>query len=411
MKRQQKSRRPAQGRRISNGAKPPVRQQYLRANEKSAALDGGVLTAAAVLISLGIVMSYSATAPLALDTNLPPLFLDHLAGLAIGLFAAVIAMSVPLRIWQKLALPLWGIGVLLLICTLLFGIEVNGAKRWLAVPGIGFRFQPVEIAKCATILAVALLSTPRDGREQMSNRRALGTLGLAMIPVLLLVAQPDLGNAVLLAVLSGMIVFVGGAPWRLLGWGAAFGAGGVALFIARNEYAWRRISGFIDPWGDAQNSGFQLVQSFVAFSHGGLFGAGLGKGWQKLHYLPEVHTDFVLALVAEEMGLLGVLLVLGAFAALLVAGTRVARKANSRFALLLAFGITALLTLPSLINAGVVMGVLPTKGLTLPFLSYGRTSLVMCCGAVGLLLGIARREATAPSQVISGASSRGLVWD
>ena len=229
--------------------------------------------------------------------------------------------------------------------------------------------------------------------------------------MLLLVAQPDLGNAVLLAVLSGMIVFVGGAPWRLLGWGAAFGAGGVALFIARNEYAWRRISGFIDPWGDAQNSGFQLVQSFVAFSHGGLFGAGLGKGWQKLHYLPEVHTDFVLALVAEEMGLLGVLLVLGAFAALLVAGTRVARKANSRFALLLAFGITALLTLPSLINAGVVMGVLPTKGLTLPFLSYGRTSLVMCCGAVGLLLGIARREATPPSQVISGASSRGLVWD
>ena len=160
MKRQKQSRRPAQGRRISNGAKPPVRQQYLRANEKSAALDGGVLTAAAVLISLGIVMSYSATAPLALDTNLPPLLLDHLAGLAIGLFAAVIAMSVPLRIWQKLALPLWGIGVLLLVCTLLFGIEVNGAKRWLAVPGIGFRFQPVEIAKCATILAVALLSTP-----------------------------------------------------------------------------------------------------------------------------------------------------------------------------------------------------------------------------------------------------------
>ena len=185
----------------------------------------------------------------------------------------------------------------------------------------------------------------------MSNRRTLVTLGLAMVPVLLLLAQPDLGNAVLLASLSAMIVFVAGAPWRLLGWGAVVGVGGLALFIARNEYAWRRISGFIDPWQDAQNSGFQLVQSFVAFSHGGLFGAGLGNGWQKLHYLPEVHTDFVLSLVAEEMGLLGVLLVLGSFAALLVAGTRVARRANSRFALLLAFGFSALLRVPSLFNA------------------------------------------------------------
>ncbi|MFP8875018.1 MAG: putative lipid II flippase FtsW [Myxococcota bacterium] len=411
MNRDSQSRRTTRNRRALNGGKPPVRPQYLGGGRKIATLDGGVLTATAILISLGIVMSYSATAPLALDTNLPPLFLDHLIGLGIGLAAALIAMGLPLRVWQKLALPLWAVGVTLLAATLLFGIEVNGARRWLEIPGIGFRFQPVEVAKGATILAVALLSTPREGREQMSNRRTLGTLGLAMVPVLLLLAQPDLGNAVLLAALSGLIVFVAGAPWRLLGWGAVLGAGGVGLFIARNEYAWRRISGFIDPWQDAQNSGFQLVQSFVAFSHGGLFGAGLGNGWQKLHYLPEVHTDFVLSLVAEEMGLLGVLLVLGAFAALLVAGTRIARRANSRFALLLAFGITALLTVPSLINAGVVMGVLPTKGLTLPFLSYGGTSLVVCCGAVGLLLGIARREASAPPPVISGATSRGLAWD
>lgn len=411
MKRERQMQRKTHNRRTSGAGKPPVRQQYLRGTRKRTAVDGGVLTAVAILVSLGIVMSYSATAPLALDTNLPPLFLDHLIGLGIGLLVALVAMSMPLGFWQRLALPLWCLGVLLLAATLVFGVEVNGARRWLAIPGTDFRFQPVEIAKCATILAVALLSTPRDGREQMSTRRTLGTLGLAIIPVLLLVAQPDLGNAILLAGLSGLIVFVAGAPWKLLGVGAAVGAGGVALFIARNEYAWRRVSGFIDPWQDAQNSGFQLVQSFVAFSNGGLFGAGLGNGWQKLHYLPEVHTDFVLALVAEEMGLLGVLLVLGAFAALLVAGTRVASRANSRFALLLAFGITALLTLPSLINAGVVMGVLPTKGLTLPFLSYGRTSLVVCCGAVGLLLGIARRDALERPPQISGATSRGLVWE
>ena len=167
---------------------------------------------------------------------------------------------------------------------------------------------------------------------------------------------------------------------------------------------------FLDPYADPAGKGFQLVQSFVAFGHGGLFGVGIGSGWQKLFYLPEAHTDFVLALVAEELGLIGVLLVLGAFTALLIAGTRIARQAKSRFALLVAFAVTALLTVPAIVNAGVVMGMLPTKGLTLPFLSYGRTSLVISCAAVGLLMGIARRQERGERRPVRAAQPRRLAW-
>ena len=167
----------------------------------------------------------------------------------------------------------------------------------------------------------------------------------------------------------------------------------IAIYVANNDYARRRMEGFLDPWTQWETSGFQLVQSFVAFGQGGLAGAGLGNGRQKLDYLFGAHTDFVLALIAEELGLLGVLLVLGAFAALLVTGCRVALQANDRLGLLLAFAMTSLLTVPAILNGAVVMGLVPTKGLTLPFLSYGGTSLVMCCVSLGVLLGVARQSA------------------
>jgi cell division protein FtsW len=152
------------------------------------------------------------------------------------------------------------------------------------------------------------------------------------------------------------------------------------------------VLGFLDPWSRSSAEGFQLVQSFVAFGRGGITGVGVGDGRQKLFYLPEAHTDFILSVVAEEGGLVGVLLVLGLFTALLLAGLRIALAAKQRFALLLAFGMTMLLVVPALLNAAVVMGCLPTKGLTLPFLSYGRTSLLVSCLAVGIVLAVARAE-------------------
>ncbi len=389
---------------LSSGRNQPRRGRDVARRASSSAprhrglhLDGGVAFATITLICLGVVMSYSTTAPLDIDVKIPPLFQQHLLALIAGCIAMALAVATPLRVWQRLALPLWAVAITLLVLTHWIGIEANGARRWL---DLGIRFQPVEVVKFTTLLVVAAAVAPRDGRRDLSNRRAGLALGLFTLPpVLLLLAQPDLGNAVLLFALTALLLVVAGRPLRDLLIPAAASAALIAVYIANNEYARRRVEGFLDPWTRWETSGFQLVQSFVAFGQGGLAGVGLGNGRQKLDYLFGAHTDFVLALIAEELGLLGVLLVLGAFAALLVTGCRVALRANDRFGLLLAFAMTSLLTVPAILNGAVVMGLVPTKGLTLPFLSYGGTSLVMCCVSLGVLLGVARQTAPGRGRV------------
>ncbi|MDG2049377.1 MAG: putative lipid II flippase FtsW [Myxococcota bacterium] len=353
--------------------------------------DGAIMLSALLLVSMGVVMSFSTTATLALEQRIPPLFLRHVGALATGLAVGFVAYRLPTHVWRRLALPLWAATVIMLILTGIFGVEVKGAQRWLAIPGL-LRFQPGEIAKFATILAVAAVISRREGHEELSTRRALIAASLALPPMLLLIIQPDLGNTLLTAILVAGLLVVGGTRLARLVVPGVLMTGFVVIYVARNAYALRRITGFLDPWANKLGEGYQLVQSMVAFGRGGLFGVGIGNGQQKLAYLPEAHTDFILALVAEELGLVGVLVVLGGFAGLVVAGTRIARQSVQRFDLLVAFGMTALLTVPALINASVVMGLLPTKGLTLPFLSYGRTSLIMSCLALGLLLGCAREE-------------------
>ncbi len=369
----------------------PVNERSLRAVDPGV-LDGGVMLPALLLISFGVLMSYSTTATLDLEERIPPLFLNHIGALLSGVIAAAIAYRTPLSLWRKLALPLWAFSVLLLGLTWVLGIEVNGAARWLAVPGTGIRFQPAEIAKFTTLIAVAAVISRRDGHEELSNRRAMTAAALALPTMALLIAQPDLGSTIVTVALVALLLVVGGTRLARLVVPGALVVAGVVLYIAHNAYALRRVTGFIDPWANRLGEGYQLVQSMVAFGRGGLFGVGIGNGQQKLKYLPEAHTDFILSLVAEELGLVGVLVVLGAFAALLIAGTRIARSTVQRFDLLVAFGMTALLTLPAIINAAVVMGLMPTKGLTLPFLSYGRTSLIVSCVALGLLLGVARES-------------------
>lgn len=370
--------------------KPARSGWFERGAAAGLALDSALTIAAAALISLGVVMSYSTTAPLALDQAIPPLFRQHLLALVLGLVGAAAAMAAPLSFWRAAALPLWGIGIALLVTTHVFGVRVNGAQRWL---DLGIQFQPVEIVKFATLLAVAATVAPRDGRKDLSNRRAGLALGLFTLPpVLLLLIQPDFGNAVLLFLLAAMVMIVAGRSLRELVAPGLVAVLAFAIYIATNDYARRRMEGFWDPWELARTSGFQLVQSFVAFGQGGLTGVGLGNGRQKLNYLFGAHTDFVLSLVAEELGLLGVLGVLGAFAALLVAGCRVALRSRDRFGLLLAFAMTAIVTVPALVNGAVVMGLLPTKGLTLPFISYGGTSLFVSCVALGVVLGVARHN-------------------
>jgi cell division protein FtsW len=323
----------------------------------------------------------------------------HLVALGLGTGIAAAALYVPVELWRRVALPLWALSVLLLLAVLAAGIEVNGSRRWLALSYV--RLQPAEIAKWATAVATAaLLASARPG----SSRATGAVLLLAAPPAALLLLQPDLGSAGVLVALAGALLFVSGVPLRRMGALAGIGAAGLAIYIAARPYALARWRGFLRPWDTSQTEGFQLVQSFVAFGRGGTTGVGLGDGRQKLDYLPEAHTDFILSVVAEELGLVGVLVVIGAFAALTIAGLRVARRARDPFARLLAFAMTAFLVLPAAVNGAVVMGLVPTTGFTLPFMSYGSNSLVTCALAVGVLLRIAAVEA-APGAAARGRTS------
>jgi cell division protein FtsW len=345
----------------------------------------------ALLATIGLVMVYSATAPFALGQLISPHFLRQLFGLAVGLVLAAVASRLSPERWRQLALPLWGSAVLLLLLVPLLGEKVNGSRRWLTIPGVGFQFQPSEFARWATLIAVAAVLA---GREQFVRSRmhaALVACALAAIPAGLIFAEPDTGSAAVLMGLVIVLMFVAGTPLPLFVLPAGALAAALGVAIALRPYVVDRILAFVDPWARADDEGFQLVQSFVAFARGGLFGVGLGDGRQKLYYLPEAHTDFVLSVLAEELGLVGVAFVLGAFAALLIAGCRIAFRTRDRFSFLMAAGMTALLTVPAALNAAVVMGMVPPKGIAMPFLSYGRTSLLVSFVAVGTLLGVARR--------------------
>jgi cell division protein FtsW len=370
------------------------------------ALDGGLVASVALLAGLGVVMIYSATAPLAMGRTVPPHFVRHLVALALAAACAGAVLRVPLGVWRRVALPLWAGCAALLALTLAVGVEVNGARCWLRLFGVNL--QPAEFAKWTGALAAAAVLA-RGGHSAPTPRALALCLALTAAPVGILLFQPDLGSAAILLAVVGLLLFVAGTPLPRLAAPAAAVLLGLVGYVAARPYALARWRGFLSPWQTASDEGFQLVQSFVAFGRGGLLGAGLGDGRQKLFYLPEAHTDFILSVVAEELGLAGVLLVLGAYAAFLLAGLRIAARARDRFALLLASGMTALVAIPAAVNAAVVMGLLPTTGFTLPFLSFGSNSLLVCGLAVGVLLRIGAFEAALPAPRIGDARPRGVV--
>ena len=381
-----------------HAAPPAVHREAGRAGSPrpALALDGGVLTSVGLLAALGLVMIYSATAPLAMGKAVPPHFVRHLVALALAIAAGAAALRVPLGVWRRLALPLWWACVALLALTLVFGVHVNGARCWLRLGGINL--QAAELAKWTGVLAAAV-TLARSGPGAPRLRPLIACLGLLALPVFLLLLQPDLGSAAILVALMAVLLFVAGTPLRFFVAPAGAALCGLAAYVALRPYALARWRGFLAPWQTARDEGFQLVQSFVAFGRGGLFGAGLGDGRQKLFYLPEAHTDFILSVVAEELGLAGVLLVLGAFAAFVLAGLRIAARARDPFSLLVAVGMTSLIAVPAAVNAAVVMGLLPTTGFTLPFLSFGSNSLLVCGLAVGVLMRVGAREDAAPPVV------------
>jgi cell division protein FtsW len=368
-------------------------------------MDMPLLVAALCLLGLGLVMVSSASMEVAAGQLGNPLFymIRQLVYVLIGFAALVFVISVPIRLWEQFRFPLLFLGIALLIAVLIPGVgrEVNGSWRWIAVGPINI--QPSELAK---LFAVVFLAGYLVHRQEEVKEGWFGFIKpfMVLFPMaLLLIAEPDFGATVVLMGAAVGMLFLGGVGlFRfILLFGSIAILGGLLIVI--EPYRLQRLTGFLNPWEDPFGSGYQLTQALIAFGRGEWLGLGLGNSIQKQFYLPEAHTDFVFSVLAEELGLVGAL---SAFALLIFLAARSlyiglwAERAGRLFAAYLAYGLAIMWIGQILINVGVNVGLLPTKGLTLPFLSYGGSSLVVCCISLGILLRIdwerrqAMREAT-----------------
>jgi cell division protein FtsW len=353
------------------------------------------------LVAFGLVMVYSATsAPAALGNGNPTGYLERQAAYAlIGLVLLVVAARTPYRAWRNLAPGLVLVALALCVAVLAIGTPVNGARRWLTLgPAV---FQPSELAKLAIALwAAAYLARRPAPRTLAELMKPIGTV--AAIFCALIVIEPDLGTAICIVVMLSALLLVSGTPLPTLGAAGAIACSLGALAIWLEPYRRERLLSFLNPWDDAQNTGFQSVQALIAMGSGGIFGKGLGQGVQKINFLPEAHTDMIFAVIAEELGLIGSTLVIGAYAALGYAGLRVALQCSDPFAKRLAAALTALICGQAAVNLAAVMGVAPLTGIPLPLVSAGGSSLVVALTAVGVLLNIAsgagRRVAAVPDR-------------
>src|SRR5581483_5341546 len=354
--------------------------------------DGSVLMLALLLAGIGLVMVFSASAVVAGNRFHDPIYFlkRQLAWMLIGLLLLQIASRMDYMAWRRLAAPVLIITGILLIAVLIphVGAVAKGARRWLRFGPISI--QPAEMVKLVIVLYLAAYLSRKDSRLEEFATGFLPPLVVIGVLACLVLVQPDLGTVVVMGAVALGLLFLAGAPLRYLG-GMLLGALPIVmLLILRSPYRRQRLMTFLEPWKDPTAGGFQVTQSFLAFGSGGSFGVGLGEGKQKLYFLPEAHTDFVLALIGEELGLVGTSAIILLFAIFLLKGFQIAGRARMPFGRHLGMGITLLVGIQALINAGVATGLLPTKGLTLPFVSYGGSSLVVNLVGVGLLLSISR---------------------
>ncbi len=350
-----------------------------------------LLWSTTVLMGIGIVMVYSSSAARSefIFGTAWVYWLRQSMALAVGGAALYALIRVPTRWISGLAYAIWAISVLGLLTTLSpLGVSANGASRWVQIGPIVF--QPLEPAKIGVILALARWLSSHQDRLADFRVTVLVPALLAGVPCALLLMQPDFGGVLLIGLFTAVMIFAGGARLDHLLATALISLPPLFTLAVLREYRLDRLRTFMDPWADPLGNGYQLVQSQIAFGAGGITGVGLGAGQQKLFFLPEAHTDFILSVIGEEVGLVGVLCVLICFALLALASLGIAATAKSTFGTLLAVGVSCLLWLQAMVNAAVAMGALPTTGTTLPFLSYGRTSLVVSLVAIGALLNIAR---------------------
>lgn len=338
------------------------------------------------LVTMGLVVLYSST----MVQHGAEQVIRQAIWCGLGLTAAAVLAAVDYAHWRRWVWVMYGIAALLLALVLVpgIGIRVNGASRWLGFGSV--RVQPSEFAKLALIFLVAWYGERRA--RQLMTLRGLVKPGLAIGVMLGLVfLEPDVGTTVLMAGLALALLLVAGVPWRLVLPAGLCGAAAVGWYVWQDPVRAQRIFSWVALEETKQGTGFQPYQAMLALGSGGWTGMGLGNGRQKMGFVPEHHTDFIFAVVGEELGLVGTLLVLLLYVTVLWCGLWIALRARDTFGLLLAMGVTLLISMQAIINIGVVTSLLPNKGLPLPFISYGGSSLVVMLSAVGLLLSVARR--------------------
>jgi cell division protein FtsW len=356
---------------------------------------------ALLLLSLGVVMVYSASIAMAeasAYTGYRPWYFlaRHALFVAAGLAAGVIAFQIPVKVWQAIAPYLFMFGGALLAAVLIPGVgrSINGSRRWLSLGLVNL--QPSELMKLFVVLYASSYAVRRaaflHAEQPLKQTLLRGFLPLLAVMTLtgaLLLHEPDFGACVVIVAIAFGILFLGGLDWRLLLGLSVLLPIALWVLISIAPYRLQRFAGFLDPWADAYGKGYQLSHSLIAFGRGEWFGVGLGSSVEKLLYLPEAHTDFLLAVIAEELGFAGVIVVIALFAWLLARAYAIGRQATRlerAFASLTAHGIGIWFGVQAFINIGVNMGVLPTKGLTLPLLSFGGSGIVANCLAVAILL-------------------------
>ncbi len=343
------------------------------------------------LLCIGSVMVASASMPYAERMHEAPFHyvIRHAISIVVASVAALCVYKISLNVWFKNTFPFWLLTIFLLVVVLVVGTEVNGSTRWIRIGG--FTLQATEVAKVMMAIFTADYVV-RRAEEVRNNIKGLIRLGAVMlITVGLIIAEPDLGATVVIAVMMLGVFFLAGAP--LIQFGIAFGAilTAFVFLIVFEPYRYERLMSFSNPWADPLGTGYQLSNALMAFGRGEWIGVGLGHSIQKMSYLPEAHTDFMLAILGEEFGFFGIATVLTLSFAMLVCCIKIGHRALKHQYLragYLAYGISIIFLLQILVNAGMNMGMLPTKGLTLPFISYGGSSLIMCAVMISLILKI-----------------------
>jgi cell division protein FtsW len=359
---------------------------------KRVSVDGWMFTATTVLVFIGLVMIFSASAVMAKERfgSAYTFLFRQLAWAVAGMIVMLAAMKLDYRKLKHPAVVFTLLGTTtILLISVFFLDRTHGTHRWFRVGPVSF--QPSELAKPAIILFLAwFLETKTNAMDDWRNT-LLPAAAPTMVFLALIVFQPDLGTAIACAAISGCILFVAGLRLRYFGY--AFLASLLPLYVLIFHVAYRRdrILAFLNPYSDPQGRGFHMIQSLIAVSTGGVTGNGLMEGKQKLFYLPEPHTDFIFAVTAEELGLVGAMAVIILFTIFLWRGTRAALRTQDNFGRFLAVGITGMIVLQAFINMSVVLGLMPTKGIPLPFVSYGGSSLFVTLACVGVLLNITKQ--------------------